>query len=91
MRFVGGLIGLALSLFVWAVTATVLGVVVIGGPVEAFLRSLGRPSVGLWIVIAVTTLVVATLLAYVLGAVTTVKLMRATAVAGGLPAYPVER
>ena len=33
---------------------------------------------------------VATLLAYVLGAVTTVKLMRAPAVAAGLPAHPVE-
>ena len=90
MRFVGGLIGLAFSLFLWAGTATVLSVVVVGGPVEAFLRSLGRPSVGVWIVIAVTTLVVATLLAYVLGAVTTVKLMRAPAVAAGLPAHPVE-
>jgi hypothetical protein len=90
VRFVGGVLGVALALFLWAVTATVLGVVVIGGPVAAFLSFLGTPAVGVWIAIAVFSLFIATLFSYILGAVATVILMRPPVVAAALPTDPVE-
>jgi hypothetical protein len=90
VRFVGGVLGLALALFLWAVTATVVGVVVIGGPVAALLSFLGTPSVAVWIAIAVFSLFIATLFAYVLSAVATIVLMGPAAAAAALPTDPLE-
>jgi hypothetical protein len=85
VRFVGGLIALALALFLWAVTATVLGVVDVDGPVAAFHSWIGSPSAPVWIAIAVVTLFVVTALAYVLAAMATVALMRLPPEASSLP------
>jgi hypothetical protein len=90
VRFVGGVLGLALALFLWAVTATVLGVVVIGGPVAALLSFLGSLGVAVWIAIAVFALFIATLFAYILGAVATIVLMAPPPAAAALPTDPVE-
>jgi hypothetical protein len=90
MRFVGGLFGLALALFLWAVTMAVLGLAAILGPVASLLAFLGSPSVAVWIAIAVFTLFVATLFAYILGAVATIVLMAPPAAAAALPADPLE-
>ncbi|MGH2675293.1 MAG: hypothetical protein ACRDKA_11345 [Actinomycetota bacterium] len=90
MRIFGGLLGLALALFLWAVTATVLGVAVFGGPVAALLTFLGSPGLGVWLAIALFALFMATLFAYVLGAVATVVLMAAPATAAPLPTDPLE-
>ena len=85
MRVVGGLIALTLALFLWAVTATVLGVVDFDGPVAAFDSWIGSPSAAVWVAIAVLTLIVVTALAYVAGALTTVALMRLPPAAAALP------
>jgi hypothetical protein len=90
VRLFGGLLGVAVALFLGAVTATVLDASAIGGPFDDFLKSIGSPSAPAWIAIAALTMVIATVLAYVFGAAATVVRMRPPPAGAPLPADRLE-